>query len=145
MSDIVVLDGDLSAKPNLEAIGLNADIVAHTSSRPADVSGHERVIYFLSLSAGGLKYQVDLIWNNPEIQQWILLITSKPHPGMTWGIESSLNSIQSSVKIINVYGKSDAEIKSVIASIPPIHAKKFLIYSKRESAGKRTVATFLKK
>lgn len=143
MSDIVILDSDLLEHPDLEALGLgDAEVVRYHPSRSnVNLGEHERAYYFLSLSAGGLKYQSDLVLHNEYIAQWLLLVTS---PAITWGLRDSLVGVQTPVRILTVDDMTDDEIREVIASVPKICSKKCLIYSRRSSAGKKTVASFWK-
>ena len=144
MSDIVILDSDLQELPDLEAIGLGGLQAIHYSPSRTNLNlgEHERAYYFLSLSAGGMKYQTDLVLNNEGISQWVLLITS---PVRTWGLKNTLSGFQASLKIKTVYGLTNEEISSLIDSVPVMHTKKCLIYSKRSAAGKKTTVSFWKK
>ena len=141
MGSIVILDSDLLEQPNLAAIGLsNIETIRYSPLHTnVNLGEHERAYYLLSLSAGGLKYQADLVLRNKKISQWILLITSSIR---TWGLEASLAGVQSSVKILTVDGMTDDEIKDLISAVPKIQKRKCLIYSKRSCIGKKTLASF---
>lgn len=140
----MVLDQDVLVQPNPEAWGINAGpVVRLTAGEPApDLGSRDRVYYILSLNAGGLDYQLELIRRNPAVTQWVLLVEQDEYAKF-WAFEGQLKNMNISVHIIRTLRKSDREIQDKIRAVPFLRGHCCLIYSKRACTGKKTAARIL--
>ncbi len=144
MNEIVVVDCDQIAEPDLKGLGLDTLEVKRLSDQSAlQLGARDRVYYFLSLMGGGLKYQTDFIAQNREVTQWILVAATDN----SWAVDgflSTLAAADTAIQAVTAGGKRATQIKRELASLARIRAKTCLIYAKRAGVGKGTVAALLK-
>lgn len=144
MEEIVVVDCDQIAEPDLKGLGLDTLEVKRLSDQDSlQLGTRDRVYYFLSLMSGGLKYQTDFIAQNREVTQWVL-VAATDNPWAVDGFLSTLAAVDAAIQAVTAGGKSVTQLKREIASRARIHAKTCLIYAKRAGVGKRTAAALLK-
>ena len=144
--ELVIWDSDLITKPDLSAWGLDSREVMKYAAKSVlpDLGERNRVYYILSLTAGGLQYQYELLKKNSSVAQWILLIRQNQRAPI-WAFERQLESLKSSIHMIRTVGKSDSQIKEELRSIALIRERSCLVYSKRSGIGKKTAVELLQK
>lgn len=144
MDEIVVVDRDQIAEPDLKGLGLDTLEVKRLSDQDSlHLGERDRVYYFLSLISGGLKYQTDFITQNRKVTQWVLVAATDN----SWAVDGFLSTLaasNASIQAVIAGGKSPARLKKEIASMVRVHAGTCLIYAKRDGVGKRTAAALLK-
>ncbi len=75
---ILVLDQNATVYESgsvfVERLALPSEIktIALQASEPLELGDHDRVVYVAQLNAGGYQYQLDLIRNNPGVDEWII-------------------------------------------------------------------------
>ena len=142
--ELIVIDGDVLIKPDLAAWGLDlAEVVSYNGGDVPYLGKRNRVYYILSLSSGGLEYQIELIKKNPGVSQWILLVDRAENAGI-WQFEKQLKKLQTTIRVIRTADKTDEEVKGKINAVAVLRERYALICSARGFTGKRTAAELLK-
>ncbi len=145
-NESVVVDQDVLLQPKLDTWGIDVgSVVRLTANEPTpNLGACDRVYYILSLNAGGLGYQLELIRRNPAVTQWVLLVEQNKYAKF-WGFEDQLKSLNISVHMIRTLEKDDREIQDEIHAIPFLRGHCCLVYSKRAFTGKKTAAGILQR
>lgn len=139
----IIYDKNLMKRPSLKGWDLTEYSVEElTIDHSLALGDTDRAVYFLSLSSGGLRYQIDFIKENKGVGQWFIAAFDGNSRTVT-RLKDILGDVDSPLEIIQMKGDGMEKLKNAIESHPVIRRKTCLIYSKRPYTGKKTLAALL--